>query len=248
LSDRPKTLTPGQRNLAALRKACPAELPDDYWKQCEADRPWAPLNDEEWAGVWAVMRRLLREPTAELEARARSKTDNAALLSSYFSGYKRSDFLCHQGTLLNSVRERELYLKSVETFRAATAAMIGPENSSSFDPYRKYKDLLSYLDTYLAPMLRKNIAQDKERAKRLARRPSAAQPERDLWMARLVITWRDAGLDDGHKGPGRDALKAFILAAMRPHEPTISDIAPRYFLQRWRAGKIDKPPPHYAFK
>jgi hypothetical protein len=242
-------LTPGQRNLAALRRACPEKLPDSYWKQCEADRPWARLNDEEWANVWAVMRPLLPEPTSELEASVRSKTDNAALLSSYFTGYKRSDFLCHQGTLLNSVGERKLYLKSVETFRAATAAIIGAENSSSFDPYRKYKDLLSYLDNYLAPMLRENIAQDKEREKRLAHRPSAAQPERDLWMARLVITWRDAGLDDGHKGgTRRDALKAFILAAMRPHVPMISDIAPRHFLQRWRAGKIDKPPPHYAFK
>jgi hypothetical protein len=238
-------LTPGQRALAGLREACPVPFEEDDPKE----RPkFAEPNDEEWSTVWQVVRPLLQQPTGEQEAKVRSRVDNSAYLSGYFRNH--TSMRLDQSVVSAGLERHERYLKAVQSFRNATAEMIGPEcgggdDDPHHDPYRTYEELISYLDGYLLPSVRHSVQVDKEWMSRAPKPPeSAAKPERDLWMARLCIVWReDCGLEISHP-----RLTAFVLAAVRVHEPTTTSRAAKGFITRLRAGEIPEPPRHFAFK
>jgi hypothetical protein len=230
-----KKIAPGQRKVAKWRESMKTHGIEFDESDLPAN-PFGKLNDDEWGLVWGAAKIRLPAPTAEIESNLRAGVDDAAISSGWFT-----DHIIHsvnKSVLKASIDEKKRYLQSAERFRAATAAMIGPEHDSAFDPYSAYRRMLTHLDEFLIAGLRHQICREQERAKRTPKRQSAEKPERDLWMAQLAVCWRDdCGLE-----PSDPALMKFIVAAMRPH-CSVGPRAAKYFLDRWRKGEIEEPQP-----
>jgi hypothetical protein len=232
-------LTPGERVVAARRQKGMSFSGDD---DPEAKPYVAEPDDNEWAEVWRIVQPLLpRPPSAELEALARRRVYQAAFHSSYFRNSPLVADIWEKEFLSGRLNEHKKYLKQLINFAKATQEMMGSNKDAEDDPYghdEKYRTVLSLLDGYLLPLVYHRMHDYRDRLSRAKKAPSnSAQPQRDLWMARLVLVWRDdCGLDIKH-----EKLGAFILAACQTHEPKITTV--KNFLNKLRNGKIPDPDP-----
>lgn len=203
------------------------------------------MSDEEWAGVWRhVVAAVGNKPMPE-EGGIRELVDDAAYSSGWFVNYQYYD--PKPSDLRRYAEEKRAFLKKVALFRAAATEFFGDDvdETERYQPWEREKKILPVLMD-LEYILVKQILQDEERADRLGPEPpNTLKPERDLWMARLLVAWRDGC---GLPVTNSKYLRGFLSDAVRPYRNDSDDRAAKYFIKRWVDGAIDEPSPSLSMR
>jgi hypothetical protein len=242
-SSKGKKPTPQQRAIekkrARLRKSRAVghrshRDPDTYDWEKEGQH-FDGLSDDEWALVWKRVRAASPDKSLD-EAQLRQMVDRAALSSGWF--------VEHGGEInLYSVYRRfadenQRFVEKVQTFRRELSDFLCEPRDDDYDPYRKLVPTLEHL----AAQLQHDIAEDERIASTLENPPNAAQPKLDAWRGRLVTIWeRECGLPLENT----KHLRGFLIEALQPYirPAQLTDRMVGYFIKRWLAGKVPKPPP-----
>jgi len=199
------------------------------------------LSETEWPFVWNHVKVASGKGPLPDEVRIRTLVDNSALLSGYFRGF--GEIGLDRQSVLRSVKQKRKFLKEIQSFiSAAEEFFADPDGGSSdgvrYDPSPQRKIIGELRELILI------LEQQIEREELLAREvepapPNTAKPERDKWMARLILVWTD-----GCKLPSKNSkhLRGFIRDALRPYQTgTLTERMAEQFIERWNRGKIPRP-------
>ena len=197
------------------------------------------LSETEWASIWNHIKAASGEAPLPNEARIRKQVDVSALLSGYFFDFV--EFGSYKQTYLQHAKRSRKFLEETKSFISAAVEFFGePDNSSSdtYDPWPERK-ILGELEN-LRVHVKRTIWID-ERSAREAEPapPNTAKPERDKWMAGLILVWTE-----GCKLPSKNSkhLRGFIMDALRPYQTgTVTERMAEQFIERWNCGKIPRP-------
>jgi hypothetical protein len=205
----------------------------------DARRPqFSYLSDTEWSSVWDHVKSVLGQGPLPDEAHIRELVDHSAMLSGYFSSY--GEIGLDRQTYSRIVKRDRKFLKETESFISAAVEFFGEPDGSS-EPYDPWPDRKIIGELWA---LRVNVKRDIERAEWEARDaepapPNTAKPERDKWMARLILVWSE-GCQLTSKNSKH--LRGFIIDALRPYQTGIvTDRMAEQFIERWNSGKIARP-------
>jgi hypothetical protein len=248
-----KKLTPQQRAIekkrVLLRKLRASGIERPGWATVDPDTyDWEKhgeyfdeLSDDEWAVVWKRVRSASRETPLVDETHIRELVDDAAYSSGWFAQFggeitfSRADY--HQFANRNS-----RFLQQVQEFRNELAQFFGAppaDHEDHYDPWEQYRSLVPLLN-HLADFLEREVVQDEKCASIAEKTSNAAQPELDLWRARLVLIWEN---ECGLPVKNTKLLRGFLLDALQPYMPRteLTDTMAKHFIKRWLAGEVQKP-------
>jgi hypothetical protein len=196
------------------------------------------LSDTGWLSVWDHVKSVSGQGPLPDEARIRELVDHSAMLSGHFRSF--GEIGLDRQTYSAIVKRNRKFLKEIESFVSAAAEFFGwpGDSSDRYDPWPERK-IIGELWA-----LRDNVKLSIEKAECEARDaepapPNTAKPERDKWMARLILVWTE-----GCKLPSKNSkhLRGFIIDAMRPYQTgIITERMAEQFIERWNSGKIARP-------
>lgn len=198
------------------------------------------LSDTEWSSVWDHVKSVLGQGPLPDEAHIRELVDHSAMLSGYFSSY--GEIGVDRQIYSELVKQSRKFLEQTESFTSTAAEFFGdPDDGSSepFDPWWPERKILGELEK-----LKVSVNWRLERLEWEARDAepapqNTAKPERDKWMARLILVWTE-----GCKLPSKNSkhLRGFIIDALRPYQTGIvTERMAEQFIERWNSGKITRP-------
>ena len=239
----------------------------DYWDRylkAQLAKPrFRKLSDIEWTAIWKRVKDASGKEPLPDETQIRRLVNESALLSGYFFAFAKLPY--DRRKILESAKNTRTFLRLTDAYLlAATKFLGGPsysvfrlpghtdayfepkfsgEPNESVSPPRAEQKLLSELKNLKVDLQR--IIADWERLSRNAPLPppSAAMPERDQWMARLILVWsKDCGLSSNNS----KHLRAFLIDALSPYGQPLTDRKAEQFINRWNRGKIPQPSSHWA--
>ena len=154
------------------------------------DRPqFRTLSETEWAYIWNHIKAASGETPLPNEARIRKLVNDSALLSGYFFDFGEIEL--YKQTYLQLAKRRRQFLEETESFISAAVEFFGEPDDSSSDPYDPWPErkILGELESLRVQVKRAvSIAEWSARESEPAP-PNTAKPERDKWMARLILVW-----------------------------------------------------------
>jgi hypothetical protein len=170
------------------------------------------------------------------EVRIRKLVNDSALLSGYFFDF--GEIGLYRQTYLEFGKRLRKFLKETESYISVAAKFFGePDDSSeSYDPWPERK-ILGELEK-LRANVKWRISKEEWFSRDAEPTPSsAAKPERDKWMARLILVWSE-GCQLTSKNSKH--LRGFIMDALRPYQP-VTERMVEQFIERWNSRKIPRP-------
>lgn len=232
-----------------MRKLSPQQRVIERWRAEFGEHGWDiegyaqqnhfdNLDDEEWAAVW---RHVASKNETVDESRVRFLVDDAAYSSGWFVGFKVYSGLT-QAELKEWMDEKHAFLSQTRQYIDSAIRFFGEPDNDPTEPYDPWPErrILPHL-TRLADRLNRDIDRDKRALNEMPPDlPNSAQPELDLWRARLMVVWsQTCGLSTKNSM----ALRGFLLDALRPYMPRaeLTDRVGEYFIKRWNEGKIGAP-------
>jgi hypothetical protein len=248
-----KKLTPQQRAIekkrVRLRKLRALGIERWGWATVDPDAcDWEKkgehfdnLSDDEWADVWKRVRSALRERPLVDETHIRELVDDAAHSSGWFADFG-GEITFSRADCRRSANTTRRFLQKVQEFRNELAKFFGAPPDDHEDPYdswEEHRPLVPRLN-HLADFLERNIVQDEKWASIAEKTSNAAQPELDVWRARLVLIWEN---DCGLPVKNTKLLRGFLLDALQPYmsRTKLTDTTAKHFIKRWLAGEVQKP-------
>lgn len=167
--------------------------------------------------------------------------DYAAYRSGFFRDFVMSS--TSKQDFIRSGKELRIFLKQTQFYMTAAQQVFGEADADSSDPYDAWwpeRKILKELNS-LKALIRDKISSCENTAKvAQPMLPNSAKPERDLWMARLMLVWCDVC---GLPSKNSKDLRGFIANALRPYKTGISDRGAEYFIERWNSGRVERPRP-----
>ena len=229
----------------------------DYWDRylkAQLAKPhFRKLSDIEWTAIWKRVKAASGKPPLPNETQIRRRVNESALLSGYFfpfaelRNFDRRTYLEFVKNTREFLNLTEAYLLDATKFFQETTDCVffHPEDpkASLFASKREPPKILSDLQNLKAFLQREIV--DYESRSRDARLPppSAAKPERDQWMARLILVWsKDCGLPSNNS----KHLRAFMINALGPYRVPLTNRGAEQFINRWNRGKIPQPSSNLA--
>jgi hypothetical protein len=235
----------------------------DYWDRYIEGQLAKPqfrkLSDIEWTAIWKCVKAASGKRPLPNETQIRRRVNESAWLSGYFFAFAalpyRQTYLEFAKIIRKFLRLTDAYLLAATKFfeepddtaillrgQADAYLLRAPKflekPNERVPPPRAEQKILSELQNLKACLEQKIV--DYERLSREAPPPppSAAKPERDQWMARLILVWsKDCGLSSNNS----KHLRAFLINALRPYQ-LLTDRKAEQFINRWNRGEIPHPP------
>ena len=202
------------------------------------DSRFSNLSETEWSSVWSHVKAASGKASLPDEAHIRKLVDNSALLSGYFSDF--GEIGVDKQTYSELIKESRKFLEETESFISAAAIFFGePDDSSDpYDPWPERK-ILRELEKLRASVIWRIERLEWEARDAEPAPPNTAKPERDKWMARLILVWSEVC-----QLPSKNSkhLRGFIIDALRPYQTgTVTERMAEQFIERWNSGKITRP-------
>lgn len=178
---------------------------------------FAPLTDAQWRTVWQHVVAACEASGSALpvESAIRKWVDAAAFESGHFKDCMTSSWPT-KATVRRWHEETEAFANKVAAFRVDAAEHFGPEISGGEDDVELWpRSLLGQLDELMDKLNGRLRSYEEWWHPEARDNPyPRAEPERDLWMARLILVWRD---DCRLEAKNSKHLRGFLVAAVRPY-------------------------------